>query len=100
MHVMLIQVQVKPEHVEEFIRITRDNHLHSVREPGNMRFDVLQLPDDPTRFMLYEAYVDVAAAEQHRETEHYLHWRDTVEAWMASPRERTRWVGLYPESKS
>lgn len=98
MHVTLVQVQVKSEFVEEFIRITRDNHLHSVREPGNMRFDVLQAPDDPTRFVLYEAYVNAAAAERHRETEHYLRWRDTVADWMAGPRERMRWVGLYPEA--
>ena len=99
MFVVLVQIQVKPEYVEEFIHITRDNHLHSVREPGNKRFDVLQSPDDPARFMLYEAYADAAAAEQHRETEHYLRWRDTVENWMASPRERMRWVGLYPEAQ-
>lgn len=100
MHVRLVQVQVESDHVEEFIQITRDNHLHSVREPGNVRFDVLQSPDDPTRFVLYEAYADAAAAERHKETTHYLRWRDAVADWMASPREGVRWVGLYPETQS
>jgi (4S)-4-hydroxy-5-phosphonooxypentane-2,3-dione isomerase len=53
MHVTLVQVNVKPEHVDDFIAATKRNHEASVREPGNRRFDVLQASDDPTRFILY-----------------------------------------------
>ena len=52
MHVTLVMVQVKPDHVQDFIQATRANHLASVQEPGNRRFDVLQTPDDPCRFLL------------------------------------------------
>jgi autoinducer 2-degrading protein len=45
-------------------------------EPGNRRFDVLQAPDDPARFILYEAYASAADAAAHKETAHYLAWRD------------------------
>ena len=62
MHVTLVHVRVLPGHVADFIAATRTNHLASVREPGNVRFDVLQAPDDPTRFVLYEAYADAHAA--------------------------------------
>ena len=62
MHVTLVHVQVKPEHVADFIEATRLNHEASIREPGNRRFDVLQVPHDPTRFVLYEAYVSAADA--------------------------------------
>ena len=58
MHVTLVHVRVLPGRVADFIAATRDNHLASVREPGNVRFDVLQAPDDQTRFVLYEAYAD------------------------------------------
>ena len=97
MHVTLVHVRVKPEHVNEFIAATRDNHLASVEEPGNCRFDVLQSLDEPTQFMLYEAYANEADALAHKQTEHYLRWRDAVAEWMAEPRQGVRYHGLYPE---
>ena len=97
MLVTLVQVHVKPEHLEEFIEATRLNHEASVQESGNRRFDVLQSQDDPTRFVLVEAYVSEADAALHKQTAHYARWRDTVADWMASPRQGVRYHGLYPE---
>lgn len=96
MHTTLVHVQVRPEHVAGFIAATRANHEASVREPGNRRFDVLQSPDDPTRFLLYEAYVDAAAAAAHKQTPHYAAWRDAVASMMAQPRRGEPWTGLFP----
>ncbi len=98
MQVTLVYVQVKPDRVEDFIAATRDNHLHSIQEPGNLRFDVIQQVDDPTRFVLYEAYIDAAAAAAHKQTPHYLRWRDTVADWMAAPRQGVLHRGLFPET--
>jgi len=96
MHVTIVQVQVRPEHVEDFIAASRQNHEGSAREPGNRRFDVLQSPDDPTQFVLYEAYVSAAAAAAHKTTPHYLQWRDRVGPWMAKPRVGVPYNGLFP----
>lgn len=96
MHVTLVHIHLKPEHIEEFILATRLNHEASILEPGNRRFDVLQAPDDPGRFILYEAYVDAEAAAAHKEMAHYLAWRDKVAAWMAEPRQGIRYDGLFP----
>jgi len=96
MHVTLVQVHVKPEHINDFIEATKRNHEASVREPGNRRFDVLQAPDNPARFILYEAYADSAEAAAHKQTPHYLNWRDTVAGWMAEPRQGIAWRGLFP----
>jgi autoinducer 2-degrading protein len=87
MIVTAVTVYVKPEHVGAFITATVENHEGSVKEPGNMRFDVLQSMDDPTRFLLYEAYETRDAAKAHKETPHYLKWKETVADWMARPRE-------------
>lgn len=97
MHVTLVHVHVAPDAVDDFVDATRANHEGSIREPGCVRFDVLRSADDPTRFVLYEAYVDEAAARAHKETEHYLEWRDTVAGWMAEPRRGDRYEGLLPE---
>ena len=96
MYVTLVYVHVKPEHVADFIEAIRDNHEHSILEPGNLRFDILQSPDDPTRFVAYEAYRDKASAKAHKETAHYLAWREAVTDWMAEPRQGVRYDGLFP----
>jgi len=96
MHVTLVHVHALPEHVAEFIEATRLNHAGSVAEPGCLRFDVLQQPDDPTRFVLYEAYRDASAAAAHKETEHYLAWKAAVAGWLAEPRRGEPFTGLLP----
>lgn len=96
MHVTLVHVRVKPENVDAFIAATRANHEASINEPGNRRFDVLQNPDDPTRFVLYEAYVSATDAAAHKETSHYLNWRETVASMMAKPRRGEPMNGIFP----
>ena len=96
MHVTIVHVHVKQEHIVEFVAATRLNHVASVQEAGNRRFDVLQSTSDPTRFVLYEAYASEADAVAHKQTAHYLRWRETVADWMAEPREGVPYVGLCP----
>ncbi|MBF0157580.1 MAG: antibiotic biosynthesis monooxygenase [Magnetococcales bacterium] len=98
MQVTMVHVTVKPEAIQEFIAACRDNHEASIREPGNLRFDVLQDPTLPTHFVLYEAYAGVAEALAHKETTHYQVWRDTVAPMMAEPRRGIPMNGLFPES--
>lgn len=96
MHVTLVHVRVKPENVEAFMEATRTNHEASVGEPGNRRFDVLQSPDDPTCFILYECYATAADAAAHKTTAHYAAWRSAVAGMMAEPRRGEAWLGLMP----
>ncbi|MGD8568550.1 MAG: antibiotic biosynthesis monooxygenase [Gammaproteobacteria bacterium] len=96
MYVTLVHVSVKPENIDDFIEATRVNHEHSVNEPGNMRFDVLQSPEDPAKFVLYEAYQTKDDAAAHKDTQHYLTWRETVADWMAEPRQGITYNGLHP----
>jgi autoinducer 2-degrading protein len=102
MIVTCVLVHVKAEHVDDFIEATVSNHEASIQEPGNLRFDILQSSEDPTRFTLYEAYESDEASAAHKKTEHYLKWREAVADWMAEPRagkphrvirplERDRW---------
>jgi len=96
MHVTLVHVHVTPRHIDDFIAASRTNHEASVQEPGNLRFDVLQSTDDPGRFVLYEAYRSAQDAAAHKETAHYLAWREAVADWMAEPRRGVRYEGLLP----
>jgi len=88
MLIIHVHVHVKPECVEAFKAATVINARESRREPGVLRFDVIQQADDPTRFVLIEIYRDAAANAAHKETAHYPVWRDTVESMMAEARVR------------
>ena len=95
----LVHVYVKSEFIKDFIDVTRENHEHSIRENGNLRFDILQDANNPGKFVLYEAYQSEQAVLAHKETAHYLKWRDTVASWMEKPREGMKHVMLFPAAK-
>ncbi len=90
----LVYVDVKPECVEAFKKITEYNHLNTRKEAGNIRFDVLQSNDKPTDFVLYEVFKNEDAAAFHKTTEHYNKWREEVAPYMATPRRATKTTSL------
>lgn len=101
MLVITVHCQVKPEHIEAFRAACIDNASNSVQEPGVARFDVLQQADDPTRFVLYEAYRTPDGHARHRETAHYARWRDTVVEMMAEARVPIRYESIFlPDRQS
>ncbi|NTX03760.1 antibiotic biosynthesis monooxygenase [Myxococcus sp. CA051A] len=97
LRVVHVQVHVKPEHVDAFREATLANARASAQEPGIARFDVIQDADDATRFVLVEVYRTAQAPAEHKETAHYLTWRDTVAPMMAEPRASRKFVNLFPE---
>ncbi|MBE0667882.1 MAG: antibiotic biosynthesis monooxygenase [Bacteroidales bacterium] len=99
MIVTCVYVNVKAENIQDFIKAMVENHKGSVEEPGNMRFDVLQNADDPCRFMIYEAFETEEAALLHKNTPHYLKWRDTVQEFMADTRYGVRYNVIEPSGR-
>ena len=96
MLIVHVHIHVKPESVEAFRKATEENARCSVLETGMARFDVVQQLDDPTRFVLLESYRTPDASAQHKETAHYLKWRDTVAPMMAAPRTNVKYANIYP----
>jgi len=96
MFTAIIYIHIRPEFRDAFIAASLENASNSIQEPGILRFDFLQQEDDPDRFMLYETYTDPDAQLRHRETAHYLRWRETVEGMMAEPRVAVRHYNLTP----
>src|ERR1700690_2426262 len=88
--------QAKPECVDAFKQATLANARASLREPGVVRFDVVQQQDDPARFVFVEVYRDAAAAAAHKETAHYPVWRDAVAPMMAAPRSSVKFNNVFP----
>jgi quinol monooxygenase YgiN len=96
MYIVHVSVHVLPEHIEAFKSASALNAEASRKEPGVVRFDVIQSHVDATRFVLVEIYRDERAPLAHKETEHYALWRDTVEPMMKSPRTSEKFSNVSP----
>jgi (4S)-4-hydroxy-5-phosphonooxypentane-2,3-dione isomerase len=96
MLVTCVHVEVKPECIQDFISECKKNHIESVKEPGNLRFDILQDAENPAKFLLYEAYQDESSSVAHKATNHYQAWKQAVEHMMDKPRKGIKYQILYP----
>ncbi len=97
MLIVHVQIRVKPECVEAFKAATLANASASLKEPGIARFDFCQRSDDPTRFVLVEAYRTEEAPAAHKQTAHYAAWRKVADPMMAETRSGVWMKSLYPE---
>jgi Uncharacterized conserved protein len=98
MKTLVVSIKVSKEKIGDFIEATRENMAHSRREPGVLRFDLLQDEADPSRFLLVEAYRDAEAQAAHKESAHYAKWRQLAEPMMAEPRTRAVYRDFEPAS--
>jgi quinol monooxygenase YgiN len=96
MHIVLVNIHVKPEVVDDFIQATTENARNSIQEPGIFRFDFIQQADDPTRFMLVEVYYKPDDQVKHRETSHYKAWKVLADEMITEPRVGIKYKNLYP----
>lgn len=75
----------KPEHVAD-VEVELRRMVEATRaEPGNRRYDLLRRADGKPGFHLYETYVDEAAVQAHRDSEHYAALGAKVGDWLAEP---------------
>ena len=97
MVVLHVTIQVKPEHVTEFLEMARYDAEHSEKdETGCLRFDVIQDRDDPHQFYFYEVYKDEAALQSHRQTAHFKLYFEKTQPWLAAPPERRFGKNVFP----
>lgn len=97
MLIINVSIRVRHEHIDAFITATLANARASLMEPGVVRFDVAQLQDDASQFLLIEIYRTADDPGRHKATDHYSAWRDAVEPMMAEPRRSTKYHALLPD---
>jgi autoinducer 2-degrading protein len=96
MLILIVNIQIKTEHIQAFREATMENGRNSRLEPGIARFDMLQQTDDPSRFVLIEVYREQAAIAAHKETPHYHAWLAKVDDMFAEPRTRALYANVSP----
>ena len=99
MFIVHVFIHVKPRNIGEFKAATLANVKNSLQEPGIARFDFIEQIDDSGRFVLVEVYRTPEDAEKHKETAHYLVWRDTVAHMMAEPRSSIKLANIAPNEE-
>ena len=96
MYIITVQLKVKEDKIDAFLEQSLDNAAKARKEPGCLRFDVLRNEKEPARFFFYEVYRSPEAHQAHRETKHYLAWREGVGDMMAEPRVGDRFLNVSP----
>jgi quinol monooxygenase YgiN len=69
--VLVVNIRIKPESVDAFMKKLGENAAAARKEPGCRQFDVLVDPKDKSKVMLYEVYNDESAFEAHQQTPHF-----------------------------
>ncbi len=100
MLVVLVNCHIKADYIEPFKIASLENARNSIQEPGIVRFDVIQQDDDPSRFVLVEIYRTEEAPAHHKETAHYLNWRETVQDMFVEPRIGVKYHNLFPDNSA
>ena len=76
MIVLMVQLNVDPERIDQFMEASKGVARASVHnEPGCRRFDIVQDENVPTRVAFTEIFDDEAAVYAHPRFEHYPQWR-------------------------
>ena len=97
MFILLVKVQVKPELLDEFKSAILTNAELSVqRDPGCVRFDVLQQQDDPHQWFFYEVYDTEDSWLEHRKAAHFLAFMEVGSRAIVT-REATKLTGINVE---
>jgi quinol monooxygenase YgiN len=75
--------RVRPEHADDWPGITRAFTDATRAEPGNLWFEWSRSLDDPTEYVLVEAFRDGEAGAAHVESDHFKAAMATLPSWLA-----------------
>jgi autoinducer 2-degrading protein len=69
--VLVVNIRIKPENVERWMKLALENAREARKEPGCRQFEVLVDPKERTKVLLFEIYDDDKAFEAHQATPHF-----------------------------
>ena len=75
--------RVKPEEADRWPEISRSFTEATRAEPGNLWFDWSRSLDDPSEYVLVEAFADDEAGAAHVQSEHFTKARQELPAYLA-----------------
>jgi quinol monooxygenase YgiN len=76
--VSVVENDIAPGQIDAYLAALKENGAATVKEPGCHEFNILVSQKDPNHVLIFEVYNDAAAAQAHRETEHFKKYAATV----------------------
>jgi (4S)-4-hydroxy-5-phosphonooxypentane-2,3-dione isomerase len=81
--VNVVEYDIVPGQIDAYLAALKENGAVTVKEPGCREFDVLVSQKDPNHVLIFEVYNDAAAAQAHRETDHFKKYAATIKDMIA-----------------
>ena len=76
---LVIMVEAAAGKAEDFLKyLTEEARDVTAHEPGCLQFIVSRAKENPALFTLAEFYVDEAALDEHRKTQHFILFQERV----------------------
>jgi quinol monooxygenase YgiN len=84
LQVNAVDIDVVPGQIDNYLAALKENGAAAtVGEPGCREFDILLSQKDPNHVLIFEVYNDAAAAQAHRETDHFKKYAATTKDMVA-----------------
>ncbi|MDT4289116.1 putative quinol monooxygenase [Methylomonas sp. MO1] len=71
MKTIIVKWKIKESETIRILKLLPELVEKSRKEEGNLFYSIYQSENDPNELILYEQYTDAAAAETHKQSEHY-----------------------------
>ena len=81
---IVVKNPVRPEFADDWVTLVDEFTSASRAEPGNILFEWYRSVDDPTVYLLVEAFRDAAAGEAHVQSEHFAAASAKLRKWLAA----------------
>lgn len=97
MFAVIVKIQIKPEHRDDFIEAMLADGRGSVQnEPDCLQFNIVEDHANPNLLHLYEVYTSEQAFDRHKASPHFQTWLETTKTWLASPLDIATGSHLFP----
>ena len=87
---IVVNFEIHPGTESQAIAALEANAAGSRTEPGCLKWEWSRHVDEPNRFAIYELYVDEAAIQLHKSSEHFDAWNESLPSFV---KEKT--AGIY-----
>lgn len=94
---VIVRFEVKPDSRSEFLNAFAETIPQARNAPGNILFDLYQVEDNPTGFVLYERWSGPSAHEAHLAQDYSAMLDSVLDSALAQPVERYQPVDIITE---
>jgi autoinducer 2-degrading protein len=84
-HVAIVTIKAKRECIDDLMEVIQKNAQCSRKEAGVLSFEVMRKKESPGEFLLIEMYKSPEDQVAHRNTAHYLEFKEKADPLLAEP---------------